>query len=84
VQSTPSLYRVIDYLIVVPDPRKISRMDLEGIMTGAWPTAGLASGNGDRREPELLAPAIESALNAEKGRLRWFFITSWDVRVRQS
>jgi hypothetical protein len=84
MQNRASLYRVIDYLIVVPDPSKISRAELERIMTGAWQAGGLASANADRLLPERLAPGIASALDAERGRLSWFFITSWDVRVRQS
>jgi hypothetical protein len=84
MKSMPSLYRVIDHLIVVADPLKMSRTELEGIMAGAWPSGGLAFRNSDRRQPERLASGIAAALDAERGRLRWFFITSWDVRVRQS
>jgi hypothetical protein len=89
MQDMPSPYRVIDYLIVVPDPLKMSRAELEGIMAAAWrsgglASAGMASAHAERSQPERLAPGIASALDAEKDRLRWFFITSWDVRVRQS
>ena len=84
MQVMPSLYRVMDYLVVVPDPLRISRSELEVIMAGAWPSGKLASGNPDRSQPQRLVPGIASTLDAQKGRLRWFFITSWDVRVRQS
>ena len=84
IQDAPSLTRVVDYLVVVPDPLKVSRAEVERIMAGAWPSGGLASVLADQSRPERLAPGIASALDAEKGRLRWFFVTSRDVRVRRS
>jgi hypothetical protein len=84
MRNAPSLTRVIDYLVVVPDPLKVSRAEVDGIMARAWPSGGLASGRADQSLPGQLALGIAAALDAEKGRLRWFFVTSRDVRVRQS
>jgi hypothetical protein len=84
MRNAPSLTRVVDYLVVVPDPLKVSRAEVDGIMAGAWQSGGLAARQPDQSLPGSLAPGIVSALDAEKGRLRWFFVTSRDVRVRQS
>jgi hypothetical protein len=58
---------VIDYLIVVPDPRRISREELEGIMKDAW---------------ALPPEAIEGYLKpfAEQGVLTPYVFTSWNVK----
>jgi hypothetical protein len=84
MQDAPSLARVVDYLVVVPDPLKVSRTQVQDIMAGAWSSGGLASARAGLSQPEGLAPGIASVLDSHKGRLRWFFVTSRDVRVRQS
>jgi hypothetical protein len=66
-------YRVIDYLIVVPDPTSITAAELEAVMAGLW--------SADR---EINLGRISRALDAEKGRLKWFVVTSWNVRARSS
>jgi hypothetical protein len=68
IKDHPSLYRVIDYLIVVPDPNKIGRKELEALMSRLF---------------ELSDPAtLTKALDAVKGRLRYFMNTSWNVKAR--
>ena len=59
-------YWVIDYLIVVPDPREIARDELEAIMEKAWalPPEGIE---------EYLKPY------AEQGVLTPYVFTSWNV-----
>jgi hypothetical protein len=59
-------YWVVDYLIVVPDPRKTSRDDIEGIMKKAW---------------ALPPEAIEEYLKpyAQEGVLTPYVFTSWNV-----
>jgi hypothetical protein len=69
IKDDPALYRVIDYLVVVPDPRKISASELDSLMERVWPLGDPA--------------AIGRALDAEKGRLRYFTDTSWNVKGRQ-
>ena len=69
LKEHPSSYRVIDYLIVVPDPLKISRKELDDLMTRMYALD----------DPH----AVASALDAEKGRLRYFIDTSWNVKARQ-
>ncbi len=57
--------RVADYLIVVPDPQKMSPPDLASLMEEIWP----------------LPPAARAAaLGARKDRLRAFTDTSWNVK----
>ena len=69
VQEDPSAYRVIDYLIVEPDPLKITRAELSDLMARVYAIA----------DPARAA----AALDAEKGRLRYFTDTSWNVKARQ-
>ncbi|OHD67578.1 MAG: hypothetical protein A2177_12470 [Spirochaetes bacterium RBG_13_68_11] len=69
VKADPSPYRVIDYLIVVPDPRVMSRADLDAFMASLWNTRDLG--------------AITALLETEDDRLRWFLDTSWDVKTAQ-
>jgi len=69
IKDDPSLYRVIDYLVVVPDPRKITKAELDSLMGRVWTEA----------DPD----GIARALDAEKGRLRYFVDTSWNVKARQ-
>jgi hypothetical protein len=84
MQDAPSLPRVVDYLVVVPDPLKLSRAQVEDIMARAWSSGGLASARADLSLPGRLAPGVASVLDSQKGRLRWFFVTSRDVQVRRS
>lgn len=66
VKGNKDPYWVIDYLIVVPDPRQTSAEELEGIMKKAW---------------ELPAEAIEPYLAPFKaaGKLSPYVFTSWNV-----
>ncbi|MGA2764158.1 MAG: hypothetical protein ABSG17_12395 [Spirochaetia bacterium] len=66
IQDDPSPYRVIDYLIVEPDPLQISKPDLDALMAGVWNLPDMSS--------------ITSALEREKGRLRFFLTTSRNVK----
>jgi hypothetical protein len=68
VKDDPSLYRVIDYIIVVPDPAKIAKAELDALWDKAW-AAGEAG--------------MAAVLDAEKGRVRYFRDTSWNVAGRQ-
>ena len=56
-----------DYLIVVPDPRNIGKDGLASLMASIWnlPTA----------------QARIEALEQQKGRLRYFTDTSWNVKA---
>ena len=69
VREDPSPYRVIDYLIVEPDPRKITRAELSELMARVYAIG----------DPARAA----AALDAEKDRLRYFTDTSWNVKARQ-
>ncbi len=64
----PSLYRVVDYLIVVPDPRVIGAEELDRLMAAA-PAL-----------PDF--DAIAAYLGREGKGIRWFFDTSWNVKAR--
>jgi hypothetical protein len=79
-----SLFRVIDYLVVVPDPTLITKSDLDAAMRQAWTAGGLVSGNPTRGHEPALAPGLAAARSALNGRARFFLLTSWDVRARQS
>jgi hypothetical protein len=63
--ANPAPYLVIDYLIVVPDARKITRAEIEALMASA-------GGLGD---PEALAALLETRRDA----LSYYFDTSWNV-----
>jgi hypothetical protein len=65
VKQDPSGLRIIDYLVVVPDPLKITPGELSALMT--------------RVETIDDPAALGTALDAEKERLRWFTDTSWNV-----
>jgi hypothetical protein len=82
--AAASLYRVIDYLVVVPDPLKITRAEVQTILAGAWSSGGLVAGNPPRSQPAQPSPALAAALASLSGRARFFLVTSWDVRARQS
>lgn len=67
ISNDPAPLRVVDYLIVVPDPRKIGKDELASLMVSIWelPTAR----------------ARNEALEKQKGRLRYFTDTSWNVKA---
>jgi hypothetical protein len=69
IREHPSAYRVIDYLIVEPDPLSITRAELDQLMAGVFAMNDLA--------------AVSAALDTEKGRLRYFMETSWNVKAAQ-
>jgi hypothetical protein len=69
LRQHPSDYRAIDYLIIEPDPLAITRAELEQLMSRVYAMDDPA--------------AVAAALDAEKGRLRYFFDTSWNVKARQ-
>jgi len=69
MKTDPSLYRVIDYVIVVPDPRRISVPDLDAVMSAA---------------PNLSdAHGLAAYLDRQGKNLRYFFDTSWNVKGRE-
>jgi hypothetical protein len=69
MQPESSLFRVIDYLIVEPDPLKITHEEVSALMARIY---------------AVTAPAdMLSLLGKEKDRLRYFLDTSWNVRARQ-
>lgn len=70
IVDDPAPYRVIDYLVVVPDPLKMSREELASLMVSIWKLSGM--------------DARRAALEKEKGRLRYFIDTSWNVKARSS
>ena len=69
IKDDPSLYRIIDYLIVVPNPLAITRAELDGLMDRVFAL-------GD-------PVAVATALEAEKDRLSFFMDTSLNVDARQ-
>jgi hypothetical protein len=68
ITEDPSDYRVIDYLIVVPDPRAMGRAELDSLMARVYPL----------RDPRVIA----AALDAEKARLSYFVDTTWNLKAR--
>jgi hypothetical protein len=68
-EQDPSRYRVIDYLIVEPDPLRITRAELGALMGRLYAISDPAR--------------LTAALDAERGRLRYFIHTSWNVKARQ-
>jgi len=69
IREHASAYRIVDYLIVEPDPLAITRAEVEQLMSRVYTL----------EDPAALA----AALDAEKGRLRYFIDTSWNVKARQ-
>jgi hypothetical protein len=65
ITASAAPYRVIDYLIIVPDPRAIDTGELDALMNAAPPIT----------DPDALRAYLERL----KGRLRYFFDTSWNV-----
>jgi hypothetical protein len=66
IKANSDPYWVIDYLIVVPDPRKISRQEIDQIMDKAW---------------DLPPKAITDYLEPyeKEGKLAAYIFTSWNV-----
>jgi hypothetical protein len=71
IKTNTDPYWVIDYLIIVPDPRKTSREEVEQIMEKAW---------------ELPPEAIEAYLEPyrNEGKLTPYVFTSWNVEGASS
>jgi hypothetical protein len=65
IKEHSSPYRVIDYLIVVPDPRKIEPEELDVLMAEAW---------NFREEKEIAA-----FLDQYNSTLKYFIKTNWNV-----
>jgi len=66
IKANSDPYWVIDYLIIVPDPREISRQEIEEIMKKAW---------------DLPAEEIEAYLEPyeSEGKFTPYVFTSWNV-----
>jgi len=69
ISPDPALFRVIDYLIVVPDPRRIDAKEMETLMSQAPLVSDLG--------------ALRASLEKEGQKLRYFFDTSWNVKGRE-
>jgi hypothetical protein len=67
LKASPAPYRVVDYLVVLPNPLAVSKQELEEIMEKAW---------------SLTPEAVEEYLRpfAAQGRLRVEVFTSWNVK----
>ena len=66
IKANSDPYWVIDYLIVVPDPRKASREEIDRIMEEAWDLS-----------PEAIQAYLEPYKN--EGLLTPYVFTSWNV-----
>jgi hypothetical protein len=71
IKANSDPYWVIDYLIIVPDPRKISREEIEQIMDKAWDLP-----------PEAIQAYLEPYQN--EGKLTPYVFTSWNVEGESS
>ncbi|MBN2553235.1 MAG: hypothetical protein JXB06_10730 [Spirochaetales bacterium] len=71
IKANSDPYWVIDYLIVVPDPRKITREEIDRIMEKAW-----------ELPPEAIEPYLEPY--SEEGKLKPYVFTSWNVEGASS
>jgi hypothetical protein len=71
IKANSDPYWVIDYLIVVPDPRKITREEVEQIMDKAWDLP-----------PEAIKTYLEPYKN--EGKLTPYVFTSWNVEGESS
>jgi hypothetical protein len=71
IKANSDPYWVIDYLIIVPDPRKTDQQEIDQIMKKAW---------------ELPPEAIEDYLEPYKkeGKLTPYVFTSWNVQGESS
>jgi hypothetical protein len=66
IKASSAPYRVIDYLVVVPYATRITRPEVESLMAGLhW------------EDPD----GMVRTLTAEQGRMRWQFVTSWNVKA---
>ena len=65
IKNTQAPFWVIDYLIILPDPRKISKAELDKLMKEAW----------NITDPDELTAFLDS--RADK--LKFFIDTSWNV-----
>jgi hypothetical protein len=66
IRPSTAPWRVIDYLIVVPDPLTITAAEVDALLAGLhW------------EDPVEMT----QALAAVRGRLRWFHDTSWNVQA---
>lgn len=66
IQKHQAPYRVIDYLILVPDMRRTNAAELDGVLQKVW----------NVRTQEELA----SYLDGFKDKFRYFITTSWNVK----
>ena len=71
IKANSDPYWVIDYLIVVPDPREITREEVEQIMEKAWDLP-----------PEAIEAYLESY--AQEGKFTPYVFTSWNVEGASS
>ena len=71
IRANSDPYWVIDYLIIVPDPRKISREEIDQIMDKAWDLP-----------PEAIQTFLEPYKN--EGKLTPYVFTSWNVEGASS
>lgn len=65
----PAPYRVIDYLVVVPDPRRLTREELDTVLGATPPLSDM--------------PALRSYLAGQGDRIRFFFDTSANVKGKE-
>jgi hypothetical protein len=63
--SSQAAYLVIDYIIIVPDPRKISAREVDELMMQAVENSNMEQ--------------ILSSLQQEQGRLDFYHLTNWNV-----
>jgi hypothetical protein len=71
IRANSDSYWVIDYLIVVPDPRKTDRQEIDQIMDKAW-----------KLPPEAIEDYLEPYKN--EGKLTPYVFTSWNVEGASS
>ena len=71
IKANSDPYWVIDYLIIVPDPRKTSREEIDRIMEEAWDLP-----------PEAIQTYLEPYKN--EGKLTPYVFTSWNVEGASS
>ncbi len=69
LRPDPAPYRVIDYLIVVPNPLRIDPRELDAVMKNAPGLSDVA--------------ALKAYLDRQGQKLRYFFDTSWNVMGRE-
>jgi hypothetical protein len=67
LKSSTAPYRVVDYLVVLPNPLRVSAPEFEGIMNEAWSL-----------KPEMVEGYLRSF--QEQGKLRAEVSTSWNVK----